>query len=50
MLLAVDIAWICAFTVAALRPEVPAIALQMAAGKAPRTKREADLEDVIFLM
>ena len=30
MLLAVDIAWICAFTVAALLPEIPAIALQMA--------------------
>ena len=45
---AVDIAWICAFRVAALLPEIPAVAVPMAAGEAPRTKSEADLEEDIF--
>ena len=45
---AVEMAWICAFRVAALLPEIPAVAVPMAAGEAPRTKRDADLEDVIF--
>ena len=49
MLPAVDIVWICAFRVAALLPEIPAVAVPMAAGEAPRTKREADLEEVIFM-
>ena len=49
MLLAVDIAWICAFRVAALLPEIPAVAVPMAAGEAPRTKRQADLEEDIFM-
>ena len=48
MLPAVDIAWICAFSVAGLLPEIPAEAVSMAAGEAPRTKREADLEEDIF--
>ena len=48
ILSAVDIAWICAFRVAALLPEIPAVAVPMAAGEAPRTKREADLEEDIF--
>ena len=46
---AVDIAWICGFRVAALLPEIPAVAVPMAAGEAPRTKREADLEEIIFI-
>ena len=48
MLPVVDIAWICAFRVATLLPEIPAVAVPMAAGKAPRTKREADLVEVIL--
>ena len=48
MLPAVDIAWICAFRVAALLPEIPAVAVPMAAGEAPRIKREAGLEGLIF--
>ena len=46
---AVDIAWICAFSVAALLPEIPAVAMPMAAGEALRTKREADSEEDIFM-
>ena len=46
---AVEMAWICAFRVAALLPEVPAVAVPMAAGEAPRTKREAELEAGIFM-
>ena len=49
MLPAVDIAWICAFSVAALLPEIPAVAVPTAAGEAPRTKWEADLEVLIFM-
>ena len=49
MLLAVEIAWICAFSVAARLPEIPAVAVPMAAGEAPRTKRVADLEEVFFM-
>ena len=41
-------AWICAFRVPALLPEIPAVAVPMAAGEAPRTKREAELEAGIF--
>ena len=49
MLPAVDISWICGFRVAALLPEIPAVAVPMAAGEAPRTKRKADSEEVIFM-
>ena len=49
MLPAVDIAWICSFRVDALLPQIPAVAVPMAAGEAPRTKREADLEEDIFM-
>ena len=46
---AVDIAWICAFRVAALLPEIPAVAVPMAAGEAPRIDRGAVLEEGIFV-
>ena len=46
---AVEMAWICAFSVAALLPEIPAVAVPMAAGEALRTKREAELEEGIFM-
>ena len=32
---AVDIHWMCAFRVAALLPEIPAVAVPIAAGEAP---------------
>ena len=46
---AVDIAWICAFRVAALLPVIPAMAMPMAAGEAPRMERGAVLEEGIFM-
>ena len=49
MVPAVDIAWICAFRVAALLPEIPAVAVPMAAGEAPRIERGAVLEEGIFV-
>ena len=49
MLPAVEIAWICTFRVAALLPEIPAVAVPMAAGEAPQRKREVDLEEVNFM-
>ena len=49
MLPTVDIAWICAFRVTALLPEIPAVALPMATGEAPRTNKEADLEEDMFM-
>ena len=49
MLPAVDIAWISAFRVAALLTEIPAVSVPMAAGEATQTRREADLEEDIFM-
>ena len=49
MLPAVDIARICAFRVAAMLPEIPAVTVPMAAGEAPRTRREAYFEEDIFM-
>ena len=42
MLPAVEIAWIVAVRVAALLPEIPAIAVPIAAGEAPRRGREEE--------
>jgi len=47
MLPAVEIAWIDAFRVAALLPEIPAVAMPIAAGEAPRRGR-AEEEEFIF--
>src|SRR5437588_8760152 len=42
MLPAVEIAWIDAFRAAALLPEIPAVAMPIAAGEAPRMGREEE--------
>ena len=42
MLPAVEIAWINAFRVAALLPEIPAVAMPIAAGEAPLMGREEE--------
>jgi len=47
MLPAVEIAWIDAFRVAALLPEIPAVAMPIAAGEAPR-RGSAEEEEFIF--
>ena len=46
---AVEIAWINAFRVAALLPEIPAVAMPIAAGKAPLRGSEEEEEGFIFL-
>jgi hypothetical protein len=43
---AVEIAWIDAFRVAALLPEIPAVAMPIAAGEAPRRGRAEEEEDI----
>ena len=45
---AVEIAWIDTFGVAALLPEIPAVAMPIAAGKAPLRGREEEEEGFIF--
>ena len=49
ILLAVEIAWIDAFRVAALLPEIPAVAMPIAAGEAPLRRSEEEEEGIIFL-
>ena len=48
ILLAVEIAWIDAFRVAALLPEIPAVAMPKAAGDAPLMGREKEEEGFNF--
>ena len=45
---AVEIAWIDAFRVAALLPEIPAVAMPIAAGEAPLRGREEEEEGFIY--
>ena len=45
---AVEIAWIDAFSVAALPPEIPAVTMPIAAGEAPLMGREEEEEGFIF--
>ena len=45
---AVEITWINAFRVAALLPEIPAIAMPIATGEAPLMAREKEKEGVFF--
>ena len=48
ILTAVEIAWINAFRVAALLPEIPAVAMPIAAGEAPLRGREEEEEGFIY--
>ena len=45
---AVEIAWIDAFRVGALLPEIPAVAMPIAAGEAPLRGSEEEEEGFIF--
>jgi hypothetical protein len=45
---AVDIAWIDALRIAALLPEIPAVAMPIAAGEAPRMGSAEEEEDIFL--